>query len=258
MAATGKWSPDGSWWWDGAAWNRAVSEDRNWHWSGSGWIAASLPESSDPVEQAFEKIAFRRHLPGSRASPLNNFLDQLLVVAVTGGYFALPSESGAAIGSVAHISMALEFMVFFLHDTDRSVHGHVSPERRQLLMDLLEPTALSYACASLSVDEGTRDALLQMATQLFNERLPEYGARSSHNQPGPKPETVDDYFISVVVKATTPDSSGLSQLARPISVMTVLLNSRRAFDPRPFISATNAWSDDELRAAFQTISNALS
>jgi hypothetical protein len=32
-------SPDGFWWWDGAAWQPAISPDRRWRWDGRAWIA---------------------------------------------------------------------------------------------------------------------------------------------------------------------------------------------------------------------------
>jgi hypothetical protein len=39
----GKFSPDGFWWWDGAAWKPAYSQDRLWRWNGASWVPAAGP-----------------------------------------------------------------------------------------------------------------------------------------------------------------------------------------------------------------------
>jgi hypothetical protein len=38
-----RFSDDGFWWWDGAAWKPAVSPDRLWRWNGQAWIPAQAP-----------------------------------------------------------------------------------------------------------------------------------------------------------------------------------------------------------------------
>ena len=32
-----RFSADGFWWWDGAEWKPALSQDRRWRWTGQGW-----------------------------------------------------------------------------------------------------------------------------------------------------------------------------------------------------------------------------
>jgi hypothetical protein len=39
-------SPDGYWWWDGAAWQPALSPDGMWRWSGQAWIATGPMRAS--------------------------------------------------------------------------------------------------------------------------------------------------------------------------------------------------------------------
>ena len=36
-AAQTRFSADGFWWWDGAQWRPALSEDRLWRWNGQTW-----------------------------------------------------------------------------------------------------------------------------------------------------------------------------------------------------------------------------
>ena len=36
-----RFSPDGYWWWDGAAWRPAYSQDRLWRWDGQAWVPAA-------------------------------------------------------------------------------------------------------------------------------------------------------------------------------------------------------------------------
>jgi hypothetical protein len=42
-----RFSDDGFWWWDGAAWKPAVSSDRLWRWNGQTWVPAqALPPTA--------------------------------------------------------------------------------------------------------------------------------------------------------------------------------------------------------------------
>jgi hypothetical protein len=43
VAQLGRYSPDGFWWWDGAAWRPAYSQDRLWRWDGQAWVPAAGP-----------------------------------------------------------------------------------------------------------------------------------------------------------------------------------------------------------------------
>jgi hypothetical protein len=36
-----QFSPDGTWWWDGAQWRPAISPDGRWRWDGRAWVAAT-------------------------------------------------------------------------------------------------------------------------------------------------------------------------------------------------------------------------
>ncbi len=40
---TGRYSPDGFWWWDGSSWKPAYSQDRLWRWNGQTWVPAQAP-----------------------------------------------------------------------------------------------------------------------------------------------------------------------------------------------------------------------
>ncbi len=44
-----KFSDDGFWWWDGAAWKPAVSPDRLWRWNGQAWVPASQQQGGAGV-----------------------------------------------------------------------------------------------------------------------------------------------------------------------------------------------------------------
>jgi hypothetical protein len=42
-------SPDMRWWWDGAAWHKAVSDDGRWRWDGSQWTPVPPAAKALPV-----------------------------------------------------------------------------------------------------------------------------------------------------------------------------------------------------------------
>ena len=61
-------SADGSWWWDGAHWQPAVSPDGLWHWDGSRWTPSLDIDQDDPaaVAELFDSMADHRFAAGGR------------------------------------------------------------------------------------------------------------------------------------------------------------------------------------------------
>ena len=94
---TGRYSPDGFWWWDGASWKPAYSQDRLWRWNGQTWVPA---QAAPPPSKGGSGLAIGLIVGGF-------VLVLVVVAAIVVGllYFAGPqisnvfSNVAAALGS---------------------------------------------------------------------------------------------------------------------------------------------------------------
>ena len=105
-------SPDGNWWWDGAAWRSALSPDGRSRWNGYAWVGTAAQGNSAGISGG--QIALIA--VGAAAS--------LIVVSVM-GYVAINAWSGAGSAPVASTLSQSPIPCDQLEHTQVHYHAHL-------------------------------------------------------------------------------------------------------------------------------------